>query len=82
MEAKFKVGEIVRSKFNPTRNLVVNRYVDRIYYCTKQNKSSKKESAYFEDELLAYNIINTGKIISEDKLPQKIRQISQRIFEP
>lgn len=47
----FKAGEIVCAKVNPTLNLVIRRYIDRIYYCRIQEEPGKKELVYFEREL-------------------------------
>lgn len=53
MENKYKEGEIVYSKIDPTLKLVIRRYVKRIYYCTIQEDPSRKELVYFERELMA-----------------------------
>jgi len=53
MENKFKEGEIVRAKVNPTLKLLVRRYVDRIYYCKILEDPIRKELVYFERELMA-----------------------------
>ena len=52
MENKFKEGEVVQAKVNPTLNLVIRRYVDRIYYCKIQSEPTHKELVYFERELI------------------------------
>lgn len=52
MESKFKAGDNVYSKVNPTVKLVVRRYIDRIYYCKFVDEPNKKELALFEREIL------------------------------
>lgn len=53
IENKFKEGEVVFAKVNPTLKLVVRRYVDRIYYCRIQQTPTRKELVYFERELMS-----------------------------
>jgi len=60
MENKFKEGEIVRAKVNPTLKLLIRRYVDRIYYCKILEDPTLKELVYFERELLPNNIKDEG----------------------
>ena len=52
MENKFKEGDVVCAKEDPTKKLVVRRYVDRIYYCKAQDDAAAKELVYFERELI------------------------------
>ncbi len=52
MENKYKEGEVVCAKVNPTLKLVIRRYVDRIYYCKIQVDPTLKELVYFERELM------------------------------
>lgn len=68
MENKFKAGEIVQAKVYPTLNLVVRRYVDRIYYCKIQADPTHRELVYFERELVSKNKQDVGKITSESLL--------------
>lgn len=56
MENKFKEGEVVQAKVNPNLNLVIRRYVDRIYYCKIQSDPTRKELVYFERELIPHDI--------------------------
>ncbi len=63
MENKFKEGEVVQAKDNPTLNLVIRRYVDRIYYCKIQKDPNHKELVYFERELLPHDIKNIGNLL-------------------
>ena len=53
MEKRFKEGEVVCSKEDPSRKLVIRRYVDRIYYCKVQQDPSHRELVYFDRELMA-----------------------------
>lgn len=64
MENKFKEGEIVRAKVHPNQNLIVRRYVDRIYYCKIQENPGHKDLVYFERELLPLEIQNIGLLTS------------------
>jgi hypothetical protein len=52
MENKFKEGEVVYANEDPTKKLVIRRYVDRIYYCKVEGDSYAKELVYFERELV------------------------------
>ncbi len=52
---KFKEGEEVISKVDPSKILVVRRYLQRIYYCKVKNDPTAKELVYFERELLKAN---------------------------
>jgi len=63
MEGKFKEGEVVRAKVNPTLNLIVRRYVDRIYYCKIQEDPTRKELVYFERELIPNDTTNIGQLL-------------------
>ncbi len=53
VENKYKAGDVVCAKVNPTLKLVIRRYVDRIYFCKIQEDPNRKELVYFEWELLA-----------------------------
>ncbi len=53
MENKYKEGDVVYSKIDPTLKLVIRRYVKRIYYCKIQEDAGRKELVYFERELMA-----------------------------
>jgi len=64
MKNKFKEGEVVRAKVNPNQNLIVRRYVDRIYYCKIQENPSHKDLVYFERELLPLEIKDIGFLTS------------------
>jgi uncharacterized protein YodC (DUF2158 family) len=51
MENKYKNGEVVVERIRPSLKLIVSRYVNGIYYCLIQERSSKRELVYFEREL-------------------------------
>jgi hypothetical protein len=53
MESKYKEGEMVYAKIDPSLPLVIRRYIDRIYYCTVKEDPARKELVYFERELMA-----------------------------
>ena len=53
MENKYKEGDVVYAKIDPTLKLVIRRYVNKIYYCTVQEDLTRKEFVYFERELKA-----------------------------
>lgn len=52
-ENKFKNGEMVYERTNPSKKLIVSRYADRIYYCKVLEAPMRKELVYFERELIA-----------------------------
>jgi hypothetical protein len=62
MKNKFKEGELVHAKVNPTLNLVIRRFVDRIYYCTIQADPSHKDLVYFERELIPHDEKDIGNL--------------------
>jgi len=64
MENKFKVGEVLRAKINPNQNLIVKRYVDRVYFCKIQENPAHKDLVYFEQELLPLDAQNIGLLTS------------------
>jgi hypothetical protein len=51
MSNKFKEGETVFAIANPEEQLIIRRYVDRIYYCKLKAHPEQKELVYFEREL-------------------------------
>jgi hypothetical protein len=53
LENKYKEGEEVYAKINPSRKLIIRRYVDRIYYCKIKEDPTLKELVYFEREILS-----------------------------
>lgn len=52
MENKYKEGQVVYAKVNPSLKLIIRRYVDSIYYCKTHDKPDQKELVYFERELM------------------------------
>ena len=46
----FREGEFIYAKEDPEKQLVITKYYQRIYYCTRV--TDKKELVYFERELL------------------------------
>ena len=58
MENKFKEGEEVYAKVNPSLKLIIRRYVDRIYYCKIKKNPAQKELVYFEREIMSAKSID------------------------
>jgi hypothetical protein len=52
MDNKYKEGDVVYANEDPAKQLVIRRYVDRIYYCKVVGDSHAKELVYFERELV------------------------------
>jgi len=48
---KYPVGTRVVAKVNPTLQLVISAYRQRIYYCSVVDDPDHKHFAYFEREL-------------------------------
>ena len=53
MENKYKEGEEVYAKVNPSLKLIIRRYVDRTYYCKVKDDPTRKELVCFERQLMA-----------------------------
>jgi hypothetical protein len=51
MDNIYQEGSFTSAKNDPTRKLVINRYLGRIYYCTAVDDPSQKLLAFFEREL-------------------------------
>ncbi|WP_219958784.1 hypothetical protein [Algoriphagus sp. NBT04N3] len=49
---KYKAGDKVYTKVNPTVPLIVRRFYKEIYYCTYAEDPEKKELALFEREII------------------------------
>ena len=49
---KYKTGEIVYSKYDLTRKLIVRRFITRIYYCKLADAPEGKDLVFFERELI------------------------------
>lgn len=56
MESRYKEGETVCAKVEPSLKLIVRRYVDRIYYCKILEHPDRDELVYFERELMSVNL--------------------------
>jgi hypothetical protein len=52
MENKYKPGEEVYAKDNPSLKLIIRRCVDRVYYCKIKEDLFRKELVFFERELM------------------------------
>ena len=53
MDNIYKNGTLIAAQNNPNCKLIINRYIDRIYYCEAVNDPEHKLLAYFERELIA-----------------------------
>lgn len=49
----YKAGQVVFSKKNPTKPLIIRAYLNKIYYCYVKDSPEDKEEVYFERELTA-----------------------------
>lgn len=58
MENKYREGEFVYAKENPSLKLIIRRYIDDIYYCRIPDEPQKKELVYFERELMDTHPVN------------------------
>ena len=55
MENKFKSGDIVCAKVNPTTPLKVWVFTRKFYYCDVLDQPDEKEKVYFEREIKLYS---------------------------
>jgi hypothetical protein len=46
-------GSVITAKANPSVQLKIMKYYQRIYYCAVIGDESKKQLAYFERELIS-----------------------------
>ena len=53
MDNIYKEGTYITAKASPNRQLLINRYYKRIYYCTPVHEPTHKLLVYFERELTA-----------------------------
>ena len=53
MENLYVAGDKVSLLINPSKQLVIKKYLSRIYYCVNVNDEDQKLLAYFERELVA-----------------------------
>jgi hypothetical protein len=49
----YQVGTTIRAKSDPTKELVIESYNQRIYYCTAPASPEKSLLAFYEKELIA-----------------------------
>lgn len=52
MDNIYKVGSIIAAKERPEQKLIINKYCQRIYYCSVVG-NEKQQFAYFERNLIA-----------------------------
>lgn len=52
-ENKYKVGDVVYERTNPSQKLIVNRYQNRIYYCGSEEFTKRKDLVFFERDLIS-----------------------------
>jgi hypothetical protein len=52
MDNKYKDGTLIIAKSHPDRQLIIDRYLDRIYYCKLVSEPQGKMLAYYERELI------------------------------
>jgi len=52
MDNIYEAGIFITAQNDPSCKLVINRYLDRIYYCEAVNDRTHKLLAYFERELV------------------------------
>ncbi|MEO9806105.1 MAG: hypothetical protein ABJF04_22790 [Reichenbachiella sp.] len=52
MENKYKPGDTVYARASPDVELMVRRYIKRIYYCQLPKQPDHKDLPFFERELL------------------------------
>ena len=55
-EGKYKAGEIVYDRIRPSQKLIVDRCIDRIYYCKLQEAPHRKAIVYMERDLSAVGV--------------------------
>ena len=48
----YQVGTIIFAKASPEVSLLIEKYYQRIYYCSVHGNEGAKQLAYFERELL------------------------------
>jgi hypothetical protein len=52
MDNIYKEGTLIAAKSDPNCTLIINRYLNRIYYCQAENDPTAKMLVYFERELI------------------------------
>jgi hypothetical protein len=58
MVGRYKKGMSIVAKSNPDRQLIIDRYFSRIYYCKAVDDPAGKLLAYYERELMAVASLN------------------------
>jgi hypothetical protein len=48
---KFEEGMVITTKVDPAVKLIINTYLDRVYFCVRVGDRTGKEVPYFEGEL-------------------------------
>jgi hypothetical protein len=56
MDNIYKEGTFITAKADSKCKLIIDRYIDRIYYCKAMDDPEGKLLAYFERELVAPDI--------------------------
>jgi hypothetical protein len=51
-QSKFKAGDLVYAKENPSSLLVVKSFMNKVYFCFAEEDPSKKQLVFLEGELL------------------------------
>ena len=49
----YAVGSVIKAKEAPGVALMINKYLQRIYYCSVIGDEAAKQKVYFERELIA-----------------------------
>jgi hypothetical protein len=52
MDNIYLAGTFITAKSDPNSTLIINRYLNRIYYCEAVNDPTHKLLAFFERELI------------------------------
>jgi hypothetical protein len=53
IQNKYKEGEVVFEKARPYQKLIVERYLDKLYYCKLQEAPHRKALVFLEKDLSA-----------------------------
>jgi len=53
MDNIYKEGSVITAKAYPETKLIINTYLQRVYFCEVVNDPEHKMLAYFERELIA-----------------------------
>ena len=52
MDSFYKEGALITAKENPTLQLKITKYYQRIYYCAVVGDEQRKQLVYFQHELI------------------------------